>query len=226
LEKIDMSSEPYDPILNAHRSCYMSPGFADRYDTYRPRPPAALLDVLLQLAHTARPDLVVALGSGTGLSTFIWTQRARQVIGIEPLDAMRRTAEAAHTTPHVRFQDGIAQHTGLPDGVADIGTCAQALHWMNPDSTLAAVARMLRAGRVFAAYDDDWPPTVHWEAKRAFDHCLARWQEWVQRDGSTGGQQWAKSAHLARRRQSGHVRYVKEVVLHRIEPCTAERWVG
>ena len=40
----------------------------------------------------------------------------------------------------------------------------------------------------------------------------------------TGG--WAKSEHLARLRQSGHFRYVKEVVLHHIEPCTAERWIG
>jgi SAM-dependent methyltransferase len=221
-----MSTESYDPVLNAQRSRYTTPGFADCYDAYRPRPPAALLDVLLQLAHTARPDLVVDLGSGTGISTFIWTQRAWQVLGIEPLDAMRRIAEAANTAPHVRFQGGVAQHTGLPEGAADIVTCAQALHWMEPDSTLAEVARILRAGGVFAAYDYEWPPTVQWEAERAFFHCLARLQEWQPRDGIAGPQQWAKSAHLARLRQSGHFRYVKEIVLHHIELCTAERWVG
>lgn len=226
MEKAARSTEPYEPFLNAQRSPYTHPGFADCYDAYRPRPPAALLDVLLQLAHTTRPDLVVDLGSGTGISTFIWTQRARQVLGIEPLDTMRRTAEAANTAPHVHFQHGVAQHTGLPDGAADIVTCAQALHWMEPDSTLAEVARILRAGEVFAAYDYDWPPTVHWEAERAFDHCMARLEEWWQRDGSAGPQQGAKSEYLARMQQSGHFRYVKEVVLHHIEQCTAERWVG
>jgi predicted O-methyltransferase YrrM len=74
-----MSAASYDPILNAQRSRYTHPGFADCYDAYRPRPPAALLDVLLQIAHTTRPDLIVDLGSGTGISTFIWTQQARQV---------------------------------------------------------------------------------------------------------------------------------------------------
>ena len=221
-----MSPEPYEPFLNAQRSGYTHPGFADCYDTYRPTPPTALLDVLLQLAHTAQPDLIVDLGSGTGISTFIWTQRARQVLGIEPLDAMRRTAEAANTAPNVRFQGGVAQHTGLPDGVADIVTCAQALHWMEPDSTLAEVARILRAGGVFAAYDYDRTPTVQWEAERAFDHCMARRHEWWQRDESTSSQQWAKSEHLARMQQSGHFRYVKEVVFHHIERWTAERWVG
>jgi hypothetical protein len=74
-----MSAASYDPILNTQRSRYTHPGFADCYDAYRPRPPAALLDVLLQIAHTTRPDLIVDLGSGTGISTFIWTQQARQV---------------------------------------------------------------------------------------------------------------------------------------------------
>ena len=221
-----MSGEPYDPLRNAQRSRYTHPGFADRYDTYHPRPPEALLDVLLQLAHTAQPELVVDLGSGTGISTFIWTHRARQVIGIEPLDAMRRTAEASTTAPHVRFQGGFAQHTDLPAGAADIVICAQALHWMEPDSTLAEVARILRAGGVFAAYDYEWPPTVHWEAERAFFQCMVRVQELQQTYGITGPQHWAKSEHLARLRQSGHFRHVKEVVLHHIELCTAERWIG
>ncbi|MBV7335479.1 class I SAM-dependent methyltransferase [Chloroflexi bacterium TSY] len=221
-----MSTAPYDPFLNAQRPGYTHPGFADRYDAYRPRPPAALIDLLLQLANTVQPDLVVDLGSGTGISTFIWTRRARQVLGIEPLDAMRLIAEAANTASHVNFQAGIAQHTSLPDGAADIVTCGQALHWMEPVSTLAEAARILRSGGVFAAYDYDWPPTVQWEAERAFEHCMARLREWWQTNGSTGWQQWAKSEHLARMQQSGHFRYVKEVAIHHIERCTAERWVG
>ena len=210
---------------NADR-VYTNPGFADRYDAYRPRPPAALLEMLLQLAQTARPDLVVDLGSGTGLSTFIWTQRARQVLGIEPLDEMRHIAEAAPTASHVHFQDRFAQQTGLPDGAADIVTCAQAFHWMEPDSTLTEVARILRGGGVFAAYDYEWPPTVHWEAERAFFHCMARVQELQQTYRIAGPQRWSKSEHLARMRQSGYFRYVKEVGLHHTELCTAERWVG
>src|SRR5262249_23414936 len=96
--------------------------------------------------------------SGTGLSIFLWTQRARQVLGIEPLDAMRHTAEAANTAPNVRFQSGVAQQAGLPDSAADIGTCAQALPCMEPDNAQAEVARILRTGGVFAAYDYDWLP--------------------------------------------------------------------
>jgi len=48
----------------------------------------------------------------------------------------------------------------------------------------------------------------------------------LSKEASAHSQQWAKSAHLVRMQQSGHFRYVKEVVLHQIEQWTAERWVG
>ena len=98
-----------------------------RYDAYRPVPPPALLDLLCQVIQTPAPGLVVDLGSGTGLSTAVWAGRARRVIGIEPLAAMRRTAEARYQLPQVSFHDASAQHTGLPEGAADLVTCAQSL---------------------------------------------------------------------------------------------------
>ena len=165
-----MSAEAYDPARNIERSEYGAPGFADRYHAYRPQPPAALVDVLTQLAHVERPGLVVDLGSGTGLSTFIWAERAAQVIGIEPNAAMRARAEAHPPVPSVRFQSGFAHQTGLLDGCADIVTCAQALQWMEPQSTFAEVTRILRPSGVFAAYDYDWPPVMRWEAMQAFSY--------------------------------------------------------
>ena len=36
-------------------------------------------------------------------------------------------------------------------------TCAQSLHHVEPEGTLAEIGRILRVGGVFAAYDYDWP---------------------------------------------------------------------
>lgn len=222
-----MSAYPYDPRLNGQRSGYTTPGFADRYDAYRPSPPTVLLEVLLQLAQTNCPDLVVDLGCGTGLSTAVWADRARRVVGVEPLEGMRRKAEAVHAAPRVSFQDGFAHQTGLPDSVADIVTCSQSLHWMEPESTFAEVARILRPGGVFAAYDYDWPPTIHCEVEQVFLKCMAQVQKVRQKRGIADHlHQWAKSEHLTRLQQSGHFRYVKEILLHNVEPCTAERMIG
>ncbi len=55
-----------------------------------------------------------------------------------------------------------------------IVTCSQSFHWMEPHSTLAEIARILRPGGVFSAYDYQWPPTVHWQAETAFNTFIDR----------------------------------------------------
>ncbi|HEY4386145.1 MAG TPA: methyltransferase domain-containing protein, partial [Ktedonobacteraceae bacterium] len=99
---------------------------ATSYDRARPTPPPALLDLLTQLIHLPHPALVVDLGSGTGLSTAIWGERAQQVIGIEPNTDMRtqaiRKVEDHPYAAHIEYREGVAHRTGLPDGCADIVT--------------------------------------------------------------------------------------------------------
>ncbi len=109
-------------------------GFAHLYDSVRPQAPAALFDLLIQLAQTPRPRLVVDIGSGTGLSTLPWAERAEQVIGVEPNADMRGQAELRAQSEagvtNVGFREGLSSATGLADGAADIVTISQALHWM------------------------------------------------------------------------------------------------
>src|SRR5260221_13268967 len=124
-------------------------GFAEQYDDFRPAPPPALVDILTQLARVSHPDYVVDIGSGTGLSTRIWADRAEAVIGIEPGDDMRAKAEERSTgLRNVRYLEATSTATTLPDGCADIVTVSQALHWMEPTGTFAEVARILRPGGV------------------------------------------------------------------------------
>ena len=155
-------------------SGYSGDGFAAGYDSHRPSPPQALLDVLCLEAQIERPRLVVDLGSGTGLSTRAWADRADEVVGIEASPEMRAQAEAARMAENVRFVQAYAEETGLPDGVADVVACSQSFHWMEPEPTLAEAARILRPGGVFAAYDYDWPPVVHWEVEAAFEEMIQR----------------------------------------------------
>src|SRR5579864_8417271 len=99
-------------------------GKATSYDRARPTPPPALLDLLTQLIHLPHPTLVVDLGSGTGLSTAIWGERAERVIGIEPNADMRAQAdhkiEGHPYAAHIEYREGLAHQAGLPDGIADI----------------------------------------------------------------------------------------------------------
>lgn len=162
----------FDSVRDALESiecfCYDDASFAARYDAVRPRPPGALLDAMIQFARVTRPELVVDLGSGTGLSTRVWEDRAASVIGVEPAREMRRLAERRNGAEHVRFVDGLAEDTGLPDGCADIVTASSAINWFDLDRVLDEVARILRPGGIFGAFHHDWPPAVDPEIDRAF----------------------------------------------------------
>jgi ubiquinone/menaquinone biosynthesis C-methylase UbiE len=204
-------------------------GFAEVYDRYRPQPPPVIVDLLTQLVQCDRPA-VVDLGSGTGLSSLLWTNRAATVTGVEPNPDMRaqaaRRAEAAGAL-NVRFIEGLSIATGLPDACADIVTCSQSLHWMEPEPTFAEVARILRVGGVFAAYDCDWPPVLNPDAEQAYIACRIQAGQVEQtRRIAPHVHQWNKGEHLRRIRESGRFRYAREVVVHHVESGGADRLVG
>ncbi len=201
------------------------------YDETRPHAPNILLDICFQLINLPGPPVVVDLGRGTGFSTALWAKRARQVIGIEPNAEMRTRAEhqqllSSHRG-RIQYRNGLSTRTGLEADSVDIVTCSQSLHWMEPEPTFAEVARILRTGGLFVAYDYDWPPTVHWEVEQAYHDVIARFRQIrAERAIDRGVKSWPKEKHLIRMRESGQFRYVKELVVHQIEEGNAERFIG
>jgi ubiquinone/menaquinone biosynthesis C-methylase UbiE len=206
-------------------------GFADCYDAYRPTPPSVIADILTQLAQSSKPGLVVDLGSGTGLSTRIWANHAYGVIGVEPsadmrLEAEKRTDELCPNS-NISYREGLSSKTGLPDRCVDIVTCSQSLHWMEPGSTFAEAARILRPGGIFAAIDCDWPPVMNWEAELAYKEFNKRVHELEEAYGIEKRiSRWSKDEHLARIRESGQFRYTREILVHSVETGNAKRLIG
>ncbi len=202
-------------------------GFAETYDRYRPSPPEALPALLCQYAGIAQAALVVDLGSGTGLSTRVWADHAERVIGIEPNPDMRAQAVRETTAPTIEYREGYSAATGLPDASADIVTVAQALHWMEPTSTFAEVARILRPGGVFAAVDNDWPPFISPAIDHQFYESRRRERTLVEAgDYERDIRSWAKPGHLDRMEKSGQFRIVREFFLHKQDSGDAARMIG
>ena len=92
------------------------------------------------------------------------------------------------------FVEGYADNTGLEAGSADIVTCAQSFHWMDPRSVLPEVARLLRPGGVFAAYDYDVVPVIEPRVDAAFSRVIdVRWEARERLGIHAGSSQWPKS---------------------------------
>lgn len=129
--------------------------FSDRatdYAEYRPSyPPDAIATLLAGLGS---PTTLAAadIGAGTGISSRLLADQGVQVIAIEPNLSM---AEAAIAHPLVKFRQGTAEQTGLPDACVDLVACFQAFHWFEPALSLAEFGRILKpSGRLALVWND------------------------------------------------------------------------
>ncbi|MWV43278.1 methyltransferase domain-containing protein [Paenibacillus sp. HJL G12] len=222
------------PAGNRHGNIERFSGFEDTYDRYRPSAPRQVIDILSSYIGR-KPGRVLDIGCGTGLSTFIWMNHAEEVVGIEPNDDMRGKAEAKlRSQPDhdakgsIRFISGYSNQLDFKDGSADLITCSQSFHWMEPISTLAEAARVLQPGGVFAAYDCDWPPTASWQAEKSYVELLGH-ADMLLRERQEQQDQAIKrnkESHLQSIIQSGKFRYAREIVFHNQELCDADRYIG
>jgi SAM-dependent methyltransferase len=97
---------------------------------------------------------------------------------------------------------------------------------MEPTATLAEIARILRPGGLFAAYDYDSPPAIHWELDRLAQEGILRSVELVRARGLAQSLKiWPKNKSLDPLRESAHFRFTREVLLHHIEQGDAARFL-
>ncbi len=203
-------------------SGYGRPGFAEGYDAFRPAPPPTLVELLPPLAGAPRP-VVVDLGCGTGLSTRPWAPVAAEVVGVEPNEAMFRHAEAVTPSTTVRYVNASAYDTGLADAYADLVTASQSLQWMRPERVFPEIARILRPGGVFCAYEYFALQTPLWETEDEFGAVRERTSA-LRRERGLVQQLWPVSRE--RLEESAVFRRVRELALHSVESGDGRRLVG
>jgi SAM-dependent methyltransferase len=120
----------------------LPPGSLERwpgdYDRGRPGWP----DEAIEVAGLALSSTVLDLGAGTGKLTRVLASAFRDVIAVEPQEAMLRVLRAR--CPDARTLDGTADRIPLADSSVDAVFVAQAFHWFVGPQPLAEIARVLR----------------------------------------------------------------------------------
>jgi len=207
----------------SHKNADRFAGFAGLYDAVRPACPAYVVEVLTRYLGR-RPGTVIDMGCGTGLSTLVWRGKTDRIIGVEPSGDM--LAHAKHRAPDIEFVQAFSDDTGLPANCADIITCSQSFHWMEPASTLREAARLLRPGGVFAAYDCDWPPLCCAAVELA-SHRLHEKEnelESTREELRRAFVQYPKERHLENMRACGYFGFTREIMFANTELADAERY--
>jgi len=214
-------------MLTAHKNTDRFKGFARLYDDARPACPKYVVDILTRYLGR-RPNTVVDMGCGTGLSTLVWRNAAHRIIGVEPNDDMRAVAVInADGIKNIEFINAFSDNTGLESGIADILTCSQSFHWMEPASTLCEINRLLKPGGIFAAYDCDWPPVcASRDVESAYIKLIER-ERRIESDApgyKSNFIHYPKNRHLENIQKSNYFGYTREIVFSNTEICDADRY--
>ncbi len=122
------------------------------YVAARPSYPVESVDILIEGMGDPTALAVADLGAGTGISSRVIAARGPLVYAIEPNAKMR---EAAAPDERVKWVNGTAEATTLPDRSVDVVAAFQAWHWVDHPAGVPEALRILRpGGRLAAIYNE------------------------------------------------------------------------
>jgi SAM-dependent methyltransferase len=128
---------------------------AGDYARHRPGFPTVFYEHVRAASIGLPGQRVLDLGTGTGALACGFAERGCDAVGLDP--SPRMLAEAANAAQRaglsVRWIDGRAEATGLPDRDFDVVCAGQAWHWFDRKTAAAEAMRVLRpGGRVLLGY--------------------------------------------------------------------------
>ena len=143
-------------------------GEGGSYDAVRPAYPDEAVAALIGAASRARgvnapgrggPLRAADIGAGTGKMSELLASAGALVDAVEPSEAMRSQAGAV---PGVTWHGGVAEETGLPNGMYDIVVFAQSWHWVDSERAGVEAARLLAPGGALGIVWNQMDVSVPW----------------------------------------------------------------
>jgi len=131
-------------------------GKAESYAKARPGYPQEAMDYISTLISV---DAVIAdIGAGTGKFTEQLAVRGYKIFAVEPNSDMReQLAVSLAAFSNTTIVPSPAEATTLPNQSIDVITCAQALHWFEPDAFRAECIRIGKPGAIVIAIYNNTP---------------------------------------------------------------------
>ncbi len=120
-------------------------GHAAQYAEARPIYPPSLAQVLAERA--GGHGLALDCGCGSGQLSLLLAEHFGRVVAT---DASAEQIANAFPHPRVTYRVAAAEHSGLPDGSADLVVAAQAAHWFDLPAFWREVTRVAQPGGLVA----------------------------------------------------------------------------
>jgi ubiquinone/menaquinone biosynthesis C-methylase UbiE len=157
---------------------------ASDYDVARPEYAPEAVDHAAEVLELGPDARVVDLAAGSGTLTRALSERFRDVVAVEPDDAMR--AVLARRSADFEVRVGTAERIPLADASVDAVFVGDAFHWFDGRVAVAEIDRVLRPGRGVALLWNLWwndgedgtsdslEPTLPPPARALFDDVYVR----------------------------------------------------
>ena len=210
--------------LNADR--FTGKEYVNIYNHYRPAPPVDIIQQSLNYLNKSKGLTIIDIGCGTGISTRVWSDYAEKIIGVEPSEEMVGKARELTKNTNIKYQQGYSNATNLESNSADIISCSQSFHWMEPKSTLKEIDRLLKDNGVLVIYDVIWPPSVNHKYEKAYHELFEKVSELTSKLGEEIAIKWNKKEHLKNIESSNYFQYTKESYYHKKEKFDKEKFTG
>jgi hypothetical protein len=117
------------------------------YAKFRPHYPQELYDFIL--SHVKTKDTAWDVATGNGQVAVALAEYFNKVIAT---DASKNQIAHATRHPKVSYLVSMAENSGLPDGVCDLITVGQALHWFDFEKFFEEVKRVAKKECFFASW--------------------------------------------------------------------------
>ena len=121
------------------------------YKRGRPRYPDAVFDLLAERCGLRAGARVLEIGAGTGLATEPLLAAGAHVVAVEPGESLAAILVADHACDRLEVLVSDFEAVDLPGGF-DLAVAATALHWLDPATSTAKIARVVRPGGWLAAW--------------------------------------------------------------------------